>query len=162
MAKTTLIAEPGKHEIIMTRAFDAPRELVFKTYTDPNLISQWWGSEDSTMIVDKLDVQKGGMWRFINREADGSEYAFNGVYHEVSSPDRLVYTFEFEGMPGHVLLETVRFEEQDGKTLLRNSSVFQSIEDRDGMLQSGMEEGADKSMDRLEKLLAKATTPRSR
>lgn len=157
MAKMNLIAEPGKQEIVMTRVFDAPRELVFKAYTDPALIPQWWGPKSLTTTVDRMDVRLGGVWRFAQRDAEGNEYAFYGVYHAIVSPERLVYTFEFEGMPGHVLLATVTFEElNDGKTRLTDRSVFQSVEDRDGMLKSGMEEGATESLDRFAELLAKA------
>ena len=155
MTKTNLVAEPGKQEIVITRICDAPRELVFKTFTGPNLIPQWWGPKNLTITVDKMDVRPGGIWRFVQRDANSNEYAFNGVYHEIVAPERLVYTFEFEGMPGHVLLETVTFEEHDGKMKLTDKSVFQTVEDRDGMLQSGMEEGAAESMDRFVELLAK-------
>jgi uncharacterized protein YndB with AHSA1/START domain len=96
----------------------------------------------------------GGNWRYVQRDADGNAYAFRGVYHQVLSPERLVCTFEFEGMPGHVLLETVTFEEQDGKTKLTDQAVFQTLEDRDGMLRTGMEQGAAESMDRFAELLA--------
>lgn len=150
MAKSTLTAEPGKHEIRMTRLFDAPRELVFKTCIDPKLIPQWWGSGT---IVDKMEAKAGGEWRYVQHHANGNEYAFHGVYHDITAPQRVVNTFEFEGMPGHVLLETVTFEDQDGKTLITTSSVFQSVEDRDGMIQSGMERGANESWDRLAALL---------
>ena len=100
MSKMNLIAEPGKQEIIITRLFDAPRELVFKAYTDPNLIPQWWGPKNLTTTVNKMDVREGGVWRFVQRDGEGNEYAFHGVYHAIASPERLVYTFEFEGMPG--------------------------------------------------------------
>jgi uncharacterized protein YndB with AHSA1/START domain len=156
MTKLNLIAEPGKQEIIITRLFDAPLETVFKAYTDPKLIPQWWGPRGLTTTVDKMEVKPGGSWRFVQRDVEGNEYAFHGVYHLIESPARLVYTFEFEGMPGHVLLATVTFEDQDGKTKLTDRSVFQSVADRDGMLQSGMEEGASESMDRFAELLAKA------
>ena len=156
MAKSNLIAEPGKQEIIITSTVDAPRDLVFKAYTDPNAIPQWWGPRGLTTVVDQMDVRPGGIWRFVHRDADGNEYGFHGVYHDVVSPERIVSTFEFEGMPGHVLLATMTFEEQDGKTKLTDASVFQSVEDRDGMLQSGMEGGASESMDRLDEYLAKA------
>lgn len=153
MEKLSLIAEPGMHNIVLTRDFDAPRELVFKAFTDPTLIPQWWGPRLYTTTVDKMEVQMGGIWRFVQRGADGSEYGFRGVYHEVSSPERLVYTFEWEGMPGHILLETIQLEEHDGKTRVTDSSVFQSVADRDGMLQSGMERGAEESWDRLDEVL---------
>jgi uncharacterized protein YndB with AHSA1/START domain len=153
MSKINLIAEPDKHEIRMSRDFDAPRELVFKAMTDPALVAKWWGQSTSTTIVDKLEARPGGIWRYVQREPDGSEYAFHGVYHSVNSPESLIYTFEFEGMPGHVLLETITLEDHNGKTRVIDSSVFQSVEDRDGMLQSGMEEGATDSWDQLEALL---------
>jgi uncharacterized protein YndB with AHSA1/START domain len=156
MSKLDIIAEPGKQEIIITRVFDAPRDLVFKAYTDPKLVAQWWGPRSVTTVVDKMEVKPGGQWRYVHRDEDGSEYAFHGVYHEVASPERLVYTFEFEGMPGHVLLETIKFEEFEGKTKMIDLSVFQTVEDRDGMLQSGMESGATESMDRFAELLALA------
>ena len=153
-AKLKLTAEPGSHSLVMTRLFDAPREVVFNAYTDPEQVPQWWGMEGVTTIVDQMDVRKGGMWRYIQRDAEGNEYAFNGVYHEVITPERLTYTFEFEPMPGHVLMETITFEEQaDGKTLMTDASVFQSVEDRDGMLSMGMEAGAAESMNRLAALV---------
>jgi uncharacterized protein YndB with AHSA1/START domain len=155
MTKLNLIAEPGKQEIVMTRVFDAPRELDFKAHTDPKLIPQWWGPRRFTTTVERMDAKMGGIWRFVQQDANGNEYAFHGVYHEVASPERLVQTFEFEGMPGHVLLETATFEEFEGKTKLTSRSVFQSVEDRDGMLQTDMEEGAAESWNRLAELLAK-------
>ncbi len=128
-------------ELVITRTFDAPRKLVFHAWTDPNLIPQWWGPKKYTTTVDKMEVRPGGTWRFVQRDAEGNVYAFNGVYREVVSPERLVYTLEFEGMPGHILVETVTFREHDGKTELTNRDVFETIEDRAGMFQSGMESG---------------------
>ena len=156
--QTKIIAEPGKQEILITREFDAPRELVFKAFTDPQLVTQWWGPRYLSTEVDKMDVRPGGQWRFINRDAQGNEYAFHGVYHEVLAPQRVIDTFEFEGLPetGHVTLETVRLEElPGGRTRLITQSVFQSVADRDGMLQSGMQEGANDTYDRLAELLTK-------
>jgi uncharacterized protein YndB with AHSA1/START domain len=137
----------------MEHVFNAPRQLVFKAYTDPDLIPKWWGPRYLTTTVDKMDVKVGGRWRYVQRDADGNEYAFNGEYREIVPPDRLSYTFEFEGMPGHIVLETVLFEERDGKTKVTVTSLFRSKEDRDGMLQSGMEEGARDSQERLAELL---------
>ena len=154
MTKTEFIAEPGKQEIVITRVFDASRELVFKTSMDPNLIPKWWGPRSLTTTVDKMDVRPGGVWRYVQRDSDGNEFAFHGVYHEIS-PSRFVQTFEFEGMPGHVLLEICTFEDIDGKTKLTEKSVFESIEDRDGMLKSRMEEGAKETLDRLAVLVEK-------
>jgi uncharacterized protein YndB with AHSA1/START domain len=154
--KTTVIAEPGKQEIVITREFDAPRELVFKAVTDPKLVPQWWGPRYLSTEVDKMDVRPGGQWRFINRDAQGNEYAFHGVYHEVLAPERVIDTFEFEGLPetGHVTLETMTLEElPGGRTRLTAQSVFQSVADRDATLQSGMESGVKDTNDRLEELL---------
>ena len=155
MAKTNILAEPGKQEIVISHVFNAPRELVFKTCMDPNLIPQWWGPRKYETIVDKMEVRPGGEWRFINRGADGDEHAFHGFYHEISSPDTFVQTFEYEGAPGHVSLETYRLEEQDGKTVMTSTAVFQSVEDRDAMIQSGMEEGTQELLDRLTELVEK-------
>jgi len=156
MIKANLIAEPGNHAIIMARVFNAPRELVFTVMTDPKRIPQWWGQRNTTTIVDKMDVQAGGLWRYIQRDQQGNEFAFHGVYHAITAPERVVNTFEFEGMPGHVLLETMTLEAQaDRTTKLTVTSVFQSVADRDGMLSSGMEAGANESYDRLDELLAK-------
>lgn len=153
MTKLDLVAKPGTHAIVITRVFDAPRALVFKAHTDPHLIPKWWGPRSHTTRVDKMDVEPGGTWRFVSQDADGNEFAFHGVYHEVAASELLVYTFEFEGMPGHVSLETGTFEEHDGQTTLKGNSVFQTVEDRDGMLESGMEGGATESMERLAELL---------
>src|SRR5512141_3277767 len=144
MKKTHLIAEPGKQEIIGTRLFDAPRELVFKAYTNPELIPEWWGPARYTTFVERMEVRPGGRWRFIQRDSQGSEEAFHGVYHEVAPGEQIVQTFEYEGIPGHhVILETITFEDQDGKTKMTDHMVYQSLADRDGMLQSGMEEGSN-------------------
>ncbi len=146
---------PSDREVLITRIFDAPRELVFKASMNPDLLPQWWGPKRYTTTVEKMDVKPGGVWRFIQRDQAGSKYAFNGVYREIVPPEREVHTFEFEGMPGHVLLETSTFEEFEGKTKLTVTDFFQTVEDRDGMFNSGMKEGATESMDRLEELLKK-------
>jgi uncharacterized protein YndB with AHSA1/START domain len=156
--KTAVKVEPGKQEIIITRELDAPRELVFKAFTDPKLYAQWLGPRTLTTIFEKLEAKNGGSYRFINKDEKGNEFAFHGVYHEVLAPERIIGTFEFEGLPkkGHVSLESVTLEELPGKrTKLITKDVFMSIADRDGMWQSGMEEGINDSYDRLEELLAK-------
>jgi uncharacterized protein YndB with AHSA1/START domain len=145
---------PSDREIVMSRVFDAPRELVYRAHTDPSLIPKWWGQRDTTTIVDTMDVRPGGAWRFVQKSLDGTEFAFRGEYREVVPPERLAYTFEFEGMPGKILVETIAFEERDGKTTLTSRSVFDSKEDRNGMLESGMESGAIESWNRLAELLA--------
>ena len=156
MSTAVVTAAPGQQSIVLTRVFEAPRELVFQTCTDPTHIPHWWGPRSLTTTVDVMDVKPGGAWRFVQRDADGNEYAFHGVYHEVEPPERTVSTFEFEGMPGHVVLETTTFEDLGGRTRLTTTSVFQTIEDRDGMVSSGMEQGAVESMDRLAELLERA------
>ncbi len=154
--KTQLVAEPGKLEIVITRLFDVRREGLFKALTDPTLVQQWCGGPGHpNTAVDQMDVRPGGAWRwrFIEPDSPGNGVGLHGFYHDVVPPERLVYTFEFEGVPGHVLLRTVKLDDQDGSTLLTEQSVFQSVEDRDGMLQSGITEGTSASWDRLEALL---------
>jgi uncharacterized protein YndB with AHSA1/START domain len=156
--QTKITAEPGKQEILIEREFDAPRELVFKAFTDPQLLPQWWGPRYLSTLVDTMDVRPGGQWRFLNRDVQGNEYAFHGVYHEILAPERIIDTFEFEGLPetGHVSLETLTLEElPGGSTRLISQSVFRSVADRDGTLQSGMEEGVRDTYDRLAELLKK-------
>jgi uncharacterized protein YndB with AHSA1/START domain len=157
-SKTNLVAEPGKQEILISREFDAPRELVFRAFTDPELYTQWLGPRGLTMTLETFEPRSGGNWRYIQRDPDGNEFAFHGVNHEVIAPERIISTFEFEGLPekGHVLLQTARFEALPGnRTRLTYQSVFQSVQDRDGMLMSGMEGGMNDSYNRLDELLAK-------
>lgn len=156
--KTIITAESGKQELFITREFDAPQELVFKAFTDPNLYVQWLGPRELTMTLETFEPRNGGSWRYIQKDASGNEYAFHGVNHEVLSPKRIIGTFEFEGLPekGHVILETARFDGLPGnRTKLISQSVFMSVADRDGMLQSGMEVGVNDSYDRLDELLKK-------
>jgi uncharacterized protein YndB with AHSA1/START domain len=150
-----IIAEPGIPQILSSREFNAPRDLVFRAHVDPELLVQWLGPRRLTTTVINFDVRDGGTWRFVQRGEDGVEHGFHGVFHGTPSPDAIVQTFEYEGAPGHVCLQTLTMEERDGRTILRGNSVFQSVEDRDAMVQAGMEEGANDSMDRLEELLAR-------
>lgn len=155
MSKPEIIIEPESQKIEINTTYNAPRELVFKAYTDPDLIPQWWGPRYLTTEVDALDARPGGQWRFLNRDSEGNVYAFHGVFHDVVAPGRIVQTFEFEGMPGHVTLDTAVFEDLGGgKTRVVAQSVFQSIEDRDGMVASGMEVGVNEGHERLTELLA--------
>jgi uncharacterized protein YndB with AHSA1/START domain len=152
----TATTGPLELKTIMTHVFDVTPELVFKTYTDPNLIPQWWGPKRLTTSIVKMDVRPGGIWRFVQRDSDGNEYIFNGMYHEIVPPKWLVYTFEFEGMPGHVTVETVTFEEEEqgGRTKLTSKSFFQTAEDRDIMLNLlRVGGGTAESMERLAELL---------
>ena len=154
--KTAIISEPGKQEMLITREFDAPRELVFKAFTAPVLYVQWLGPRRLTMMLDTFEPRSGGRWHYIQKDQSGNEFGFHGVYHDVLAPQRIIDTFEFEGLPekGHVALETLTLEElPGGKTRLTAHSVFQSIADRDGALQSGMEEGMNESHECLAELL---------
>jgi uncharacterized protein YndB with AHSA1/START domain len=153
MRDVEIIAAPGKQEIMFKRVFDAPRELVFKAFTDPQLLPKWLGPRKLTMTVVESDATQGGIWRFVHRAADGTEFAFRGVYHDVAAPERIVRTFEFGGTPGRVSLETVTFDELHGKTTLQGKCVYQTVDDRDGRIASGMKEGLRESMDRLDDLL---------
>lgn len=155
MSNTQITAEPGIPQIIIEREFDAPRDLVFRAYTDPELIVQWMGPRDLSMKIEEYDVRDGGKWRYISTDADGNEYGFHGVFHGTPSPEGTVQTFEFEGMPGHVAMDTLTLVERDGRTLARTVSSFQSLEDRDGMVASGMERGVRDSDERMGELLAK-------
>lgn len=154
MGTTQITAAPGLPQIEITREFDAPKDVLFRAHTDPALLAQWLGPRRLTMIVDHYDVRDGGMWRFIHRDTDGTEYGFHGVFHGTPSPDGIVQTFEFEGAPGHVSLETLTFEEVGGgKTRLRINDVFQSVADRDAAIESGMESGINEGYERLDELV---------
>jgi uncharacterized protein YndB with AHSA1/START domain len=155
MSNTQITAEPGIPQIIIEREFDAPRDLVFRAYTDPELIAQWMGPRELTMKIEEYDVRDGGKWRYVSTDADGNEYGFHGVFHGTPSPEGTVQTFEFEGMPGHVAMDTLTLVERDGRTLVRTVSSFQSVEDRDGMVASDMERGVRDSDERMGELLAK-------
>ena len=157
MSKNNLLVDREGRIITMSRVFDAPRELVWKVCTDPDLVPSWWGPRYLSTVVDKMEMRAGGVWRYIQKDADGNEYAFNGVYKEVNPPERLAYTFEFEPMAGHISTDTLIFEElPDGMTKITATTAFDTLEDLEGMLQSGMEGGAVESWDRLEELLVEA------
>lgn len=155
MPKTTITAEPGSPQITIVRDFHAPRDLVFRAYTEPDLLVQWLGPRELTMTVDHYDARAGGSWRYVHTDPEGQKYWFHGVFHNAPAPEAIVQTFEFEGAPGQVCLETTTMEENAGSTRVRTVSVFQSVEDRDGMIASGMEHGVRDSADRLGELLTR-------
>ena len=157
-APDATITTPTDREIHIERVFDAPRDRVFAVYTDPELIPQWWGPRDTTTVVDEMDVKRGGRWRFVMRTPDGSESGFHGTYREVTPPERIVQTFEWEGMPGHVSVETATFEDLGDRTKVTTTSIFHTTEERDGMLGSGMEGGLNETYARLDELLARLTS----
>lgn len=140
-------------ELVMSREFKAPRDLVYRAYTDPEMVSNWWGQRTSTTIVDQMDVTVGGKWRYIQRGEDGSEYAFHGEYVEVIPNEKIVSTFEFEPMPGHVTQDSAVFEDTEDGTRITVTSTFSNAEDLKGMVDSGMEVGATESWDRLQELV---------
>lgn len=155
--KTIVTAEPGKQELFITREFDAPRDLLFKSHVDPELYVQWVGPKDLEMSVQKLDARDGGTYEFTHKR-DGNSYRFFGSYHEVLKNERIIGTFEFDGLPerGHVIMGKTTFEElPNGRSKLVHQSVFFSVADRDGMVQSGMERGVVEGYEKLDELLSK-------
>jgi uncharacterized protein YndB with AHSA1/START domain len=153
MTKAT-ITTPGDRDIRIERIFNAPRDRVWKALTDPKLVAQWWG-RGNKLVVERMEVERGGHWRFVEHSPEGV-HGFEGRFAEVTPPERVVQTFEWDGMPGHVALETMTLEAlPDGRTRLVSTSLFLTAEDRDGMLQSGMEGGLNESYAALDRLLAK-------
>jgi uncharacterized protein YndB with AHSA1/START domain len=153
--KRLTVTTPSDREIVLTRKFDAPRDLVFEAHTSCEHMSNWWGPRRYEVSSCEMDLRPGGTWRIVHSDPDGKEFAFRGEFREVVRPERLVWTFEWEGLPGHISVETLVFEEQDGKTTITGTSVFDTVEDRDGMLQSGMEGGAAEAYERLDEYLEK-------
>ena len=155
--KTMVKVEPDRQDLFITREFDAPRELVFKAHTDPDLYVQWLGPRGYEMILDVFEPHSGGRYRYIHKDQNGNEFGFHGVFHEISE-ERLIQTFEFEGLPepGHVTLDTMRLESLPGnRTRITIQSLFQSVSDRDGMVQAGMERGVREGYERLDEVLEK-------
>lgn len=152
MREPEFVVDAATQDVVITREFAAPRELVFRALTDPALVARWWGPKSYETVVNEYDARPGGRWRIVHRDADGSDHGFHGVFHEVS-PERVVRTFEYEGAPGHVLLESATLEDLGGRTLMRIQSVYQSTADRRAMVDSGMEWGVRESYERLDVLL---------
>jgi uncharacterized protein YndB with AHSA1/START domain len=154
-APTAIVTTPTDREIHVERVFDAPRDRVFAVYTDPELIPDWWGPHDTTAVVDEMDVRPGGSWRFVVHDSDGRVNAFRGTYREITPPERIVQTFEWEGMPGHVSVETATFEDLGDRTKVSTTSTYHTTEERDGTLESGMVGGMNEMFARLDALLAR-------
>ena len=143
----------GSHAVTWTREIDAPRDVVFEIMTDGDAIPEWWGPGYLTTTVVTHEPRTGGSYEYRQTDPDGNSYGFRGVFHEIVPNERMVQTFEFDGMPGHVTLDALTLEDLDGgRTLVRGHSVFQSVEDRDGMVETGMERGMAEGYDRLEAL----------
>lgn len=146
------ITTPSPREIHIERVFDAPRERVWKALTDPALVAQWWG-RGNQLVVEKMEVKRGGHWRYVEHHAKGVD-GFEGRYREITPPSRLVQTFEWDGLPGHVIIQDKTLEDLgDGRTKLTIVAQFHTPEERDGMLQSGMEGGMNESFAALDRVL---------
>jgi uncharacterized protein YndB with AHSA1/START domain len=157
------ITLPSDKEILMTRVFDAPRQLVFEAMTKPEHVSKWWGPRASVLTICEIDFRVGGAWRYV-MQCNGREVKFKGVFHEIVPPERLVATECYDepriGCPEWQT--TVTLEERDGKTTLSSRVLHPSMQARDGHLNSGMETGATETFDRLAELLAIQANPMER
>lgn len=156
-AKVTL---PGDNQILITREFNAPKRLVWKAYTTPDLIKRWWSGDKGTVTSAEVDLRVGGRWRYVMTANEGYEVAFRGEYREVTPADRLVNTEIFEGIPNpddHAGLVTVTFAEKDGRTYLEMLCEYRDRADRDAVVESGMESGMQESLDHLEKVAVSLT-----
>ena len=152
----TAISTPSDTEIRIEREFEAPRSLVWEAYTDPELLPEWLGPRELSLTIDEFDCRSGGSYRFTHRDADGNTFVFFGQIREVREPELIERTFAWEGMPGKQSVERAEFEELDGdRTKIVVVSKFDSKEDRDGMLESGMDRGVNDSYERLDELFAK-------
>jgi uncharacterized protein YndB with AHSA1/START domain len=150
--ETTFTAEPNSNEATVTAVIDAPADKVYRAYTEVDAFLRWWGPRELTSKVDTFEAETGGRWRIVHVDPEGGEYGFHGVYHLVRQ-DKIINTFEFEGVPDHVCLETVTFEDLgDGTTRVVTHSVFQSVADRDGMKDTGMEQFAPIGMAQLQEV----------
>lgn len=137
------------------REFDAPIEAVFRAHKEPDLVKQWLGPDGYDTDIDSYDFRTGGRFRFVQRGNEGEEYAFNGVYHVVRDNEFAIQTFEFEGFPDVVSIESLTFEDLgDGRSRVRGHATYPSLEARDGMVSSGMESGMSEGYERLDKVLA--------
>ncbi|WP_433651250.1 SRPBCC family protein [Micromonospora zamorensis] len=143
---------PSDREVTLTRSFDAPRELVYAAHTQAEHLKHWWGRGNPLDV--EIDFRVGGHYRCVEHAQDGNDYAFRGEYREIVVPERIVQTFEFEGMPGQVAVETLVFTEQDGRTTITSSTRFDTTAQRDGMVDSGMAQGAAESYAALDRYLA--------
>jgi uncharacterized protein YndB with AHSA1/START domain len=151
-------APADKPIFIATRTFAAPRALVWKVMTDPQHVIRWWGTDGQRNEITAFDFRPGGKWRIISHEPDGQDYIFIGEYREIVEPEKFVWTFGMENMFfGKTLIETHTFEEEDGVTHYRSVSNYDSIEDRDGMVASGMETGMRHGFSVMDEILAELT-----
>jgi len=152
---TTITAPDGLPYIDIERDFDAPADAVYRAHSDSELVKQWLGPRGYVMDIETYDVRTGGRYRYIHRTPDGVEFAFRGSFHSVTENAQIVQTFEFEGYPGVVSIETLDLEDLgDGRSRARVHAVYPTIEARDGMIASGMEGGLTEGYEQLDELLA--------
>ncbi|MDF1504888.1 SRPBCC family protein [Roseisolibacter sp. H3M3-2] len=153
-APTHVLSTPSDREIRVERVFAAPRALVWRAMTDPALVAQWWG-RGHKLVVERDEVERGGHWRYVEHTPEGELHGFEGRYREVVPMERVSRTFEWDGMPGYVVIENMTLEDAgDGRTRMVTVSQFYSQMERDGMLHSGMEGGMAQSFAALDRLLA--------
>jgi uncharacterized protein YndB with AHSA1/START domain len=146
------VTTPSDREIRTERIVNATRERVWRAFTDPKQVAQWWG-RGNKLVIEKMELQRGGHWRFVEHGAEGIN-GFEGRYREVTPIERVVQTFEWDGMPGHVIIETVTLEDLGERTRIVTTSLFHTTDERDGFLHSGMEQGMNESYAALDRLLA--------
>jgi uncharacterized protein YndB with AHSA1/START domain len=152
---TRITAQPGSPFIDIERSFDAPLDLLFRAHVEPELLKQWLGPARYEMTIEEYEVRDGGRWRFTHHDdSTGNAYGFHGVFHGDPSTAGILQTFEFDGAPGHVSLDALTFEPNGGRTTIRIHSVYQSVEARDAMIESGMEGGVNEGYDRLDALVS--------
>ena len=153
-ARQSTLTTPSDREILVVRDFDASRDRVWRAYTQPELVAQRWG-RGNKLVIEKMEGVRGGHWRYVEHTPDGETHGFEGRYREVTPQERIVRTFEWDGMPGYTILESVEFTDLgDGRTRIVGTSLFFTPEERDGMLHSGMEGGLNESYAALDRLLA--------
>ena len=151
---TSRVSTTKPREIQVERIFNAPRDRVWRAMTEPELLAQWWG-RGNPLTIERMEVERGGHWRFVEH-SDHGDHGFEGRFREVVPPERLAMTFEWDGMPGYVVVNTITLTDLgDGRTKLEANSLFHTDEERDGMVQSGMEEGMNESYAALDRVLAK-------
>ncbi|HEY4188975.1 MAG TPA: SRPBCC family protein [Candidatus Limnocylindrales bacterium] len=160
MGTTKTTAPAGVPFIDLTREFDAPRDVLFRAWTEPELVKEWLGPDRYEMVIDEYDVRDGGRYRYVHKDPDGNEFGFHGVFHGTPTLEGFVQTFEFEGAPGHVSLDRLVLEDLgEGRTAARIHSVYQSVEARDAMMSAGMETGLNQGFARLDTLLEALKAP---
>jgi uncharacterized protein YndB with AHSA1/START domain len=159
MTGMEIVAKPGMPQVLVTREFAAPPELLFRAYTEPDLLAQWLGPRELDITVNHLDARHGGRWQYTHTDARGERYSFHGLYHGTPTPEQIVQTYEFDRQPGMVYLNTITFERRGDRTVMRQNTVFPSVEDRDGYVRAGMEKGLHVSMASLDALVARLQSP---